>query len=99
MGEICSKCGLPKELCICTTLFKEQQNIKVYIKKKRFGKFATIVDGINVKDVNIKELGKKLKTHLACGGTIKDNKIELQGNQKSKTIEFLKKQGFSNIES
>ncbi|MCK5040333.1 MAG: stress response translation initiation inhibitor YciH [Candidatus Aenigmarchaeota archaeon] len=98
MGDICSKCGLPKELCICNTLFKEQQNIKVFTLKKRFGKFATIVDGINTKDVNIKELGKKLKAHLACGGTIKEDRIELQGNQKPKVIAFLKKQGFGNIE-
>lgn len=98
MGDICSKCGLPKELCICNTLFKEQQNIKVFTEKKRFGKFSTIVEGINIKDVNIKELCKKLKSHLACGGTIKNKRIELQGNQKPKVVAFLKEQGFENIE-
>ncbi|OYT35224.1 MAG: stress response translation initiation inhibitor YciH [Candidatus Aenigmarchaeota archaeon ex4484_52] len=98
MSEICSKCGLPKELCICNTLFKEHQNIKILLEKKRFGKFSTIVDGINSKDINLKDLCKRLKAYLACGGTIKNNKIELQGNQKPKVINFLKRQGFENIE-
>jgi translation initiation factor 1 len=76
MGEICIKCGLPKELCVCETIAKETQKISVYIDKKKFGKTYTVVEGIDQKEINIKDLMKKLKNRLACGGTAKAGKIE-----------------------
>jgi len=49
---------------------------------RRFKKITTIIDGIDTKNVNIKELSQKLKTKFACGGTIKDGRIELQGDHR-----------------
>ena len=95
MVEICSKCGLPQELCVCETIAKEEQKIEIKIVKRRFGKLATLVTGINSKDINLKDLAKKLKSRLACGGTFKDGQIELQGNHADKVREFLIEQGFS----
>ena len=42
-----------------------------------------------------KELAKKLKEKLACGGTVKDGIIELQGNHVSHVKQELIKLGFS----
>ncbi|HLC22552.1 MAG TPA: translation initiation factor [Candidatus Nanoarchaeia archaeon] len=95
MSEICSRCGLPKELCVCETIAKEDQKIEIRLVKRRFGKLSTIISGIDDKTINIKELGKKLKTKLACGGTVKDNHIELQGNHLEKAKEFMIEEGFS----
>ncbi len=95
MSEVCSKCGLPQELCVCETIAKEEQKIEVMIVKRRFGKMATVVSGINSKDINLRDLAKKLKSKLACGGTSKDGKIELQGNHMQKVKEFLIEQGFA----
>jgi translation initiation factor 1 len=94
MAGICSKCGLPQELCVCETIAKEEQNIEIKIEKRRFGKLTTCVTGIS-KDINIKDLAKKLKSKFACGGTSKDGKIELQGNHAGKVKDFLIEQGFS----
>ena len=94
MGEICPKCGLMKELCVCETIAKENQTIKVYLERKKFKKFSTMVEGIDEKDIDIRELAKKLKSQFACGGTIKDGKIELQGDHKNKVKDVLKKMGF-----
>lgn len=95
MSEICSTCGLPKELCVCETIAKEDQRIKVYLIAKKFNKNYTIIEGINDKDIDMKGLAKKLKTTLACGGTIKDGRIELQGDHKQKVKDILIQSGFA----
>jgi translation initiation factor 1 len=95
MSEICPKCGLPKELCVCEAIAKENQIIKVYGIKKKFGKKYTVIEGIDSKEINLKDLTKKLKTKFACGGTAKEGKIELQGDHKQKVKENLVKMGFS----
>jgi len=91
--EVCPVCGLPKELCICGAIAKEEAKIKVYTVQRRFRKTVTIVEGIE-KKANPKEIAKKLKTKLACGGTFKNDKIELRGNHKSKLKELLIGFGF-----
>jgi translation initiation factor 1 len=93
MNDICAKCGLPKELCICETLAKEKEVIKVYNVKRRYGKMTTIIQGLS-KDVDAKKVLKELKTKLACGGTMKDSMIELQGDHKSKVKPILVRLGF-----
>ena len=95
MSEICMKCGLPKELCVCETIAKETQNIIVTTERKRFGKIHTIITGIDENEINMKDLAKKLKAKLACGGTAKDGMIDLQGNHKIKIKQILVQLGFS----
>ena len=95
MSEVCPMCGLVKELCVCETIAKESQKILVYIEKKKFNKNYTIVEGVDGKEIDLKDLAKKLKSELACGGTMKGGKIELQGEHKQKTREILLRYGFS----
>ena len=90
---MCPKCGLSLELCVCETIAKEEQHINVKTVKRRFGKLTTVVEGIDQKDINIKDLAKKLKAKLACGGTVKESRIELQGEHIKKVKEELKKRG------
>jgi translation initiation factor 1 len=95
MSEICSKCGLPLELCVCETIAKESQKIKVYVVNKKFGKYYTIVEGIDTKSIDLKEAAKNLKSRLACGGTMKEGKIELQGEHKQAVRKYLVEMGFA----
>jgi len=97
MSEICATCGLPKELCVCETIAKEAQEIYITETKKRFGKVSTLVEGIDGREINIKDLAKKLKNKFACGGTAKGGKIELQGKHTEKVKEELIRLGFSPI--
>jgi translation initiation factor 1 len=92
--NICNTCGLPKELCVCENIAKESQQINITAVKKKFGKKNTVVEGIDTKQIDIKDLTKKLKNILACGGTAKDGKIELMGDHKFKVKEELVKLGF-----
>lgn len=93
MTEICPNCGLPKDICACETIAKEEVNIKISSTKKRFGKTVTMIEGIS-RDVDSKGILKELKTKLACGGTMKNSVIELQGDHRRKLKEILIKLGF-----
>jgi len=95
--NICPKCGLSRELCVCETIAKEEQYISVKTVKRRFGKLTTVIEGIDQKDIKIKDLAKNLKSKLACGGTVKDGKIELQGDHVQKVKEELVKIGFTHV--
>jgi translation initiation factor 1 len=93
--EICNKCGLPIDLCICKEIAKEQQLVKVYTLRKKFGKIVTFVEGIDEKDVDLKALSKELKSKFACGGTVKDGGIRLQGNNKESVKKTLREMGYT----
>jgi len=92
--EICPKCGLPKQACVCDQIVKSSQKIQIATDKKRYGKIVTVVTGFE-SGVDIKQIAKALKNELACGGTYKENKIELQGNHTKKIKEILVGLGFS----
>lgn len=94
MSEICSTCGLPKDLCVCETIAKESQKIEISTIRKKFGKKYTLIEGIDGKEIDLKDTTKKLKNEFACGGTTKDGKIELQGDHKQNVKKFLVKMGF-----
>ncbi len=91
--EICPKCGLPIQACVCGEIGKEEQKIRVELVKRKFGKVITLVSGF--KDIDMKSVLKELKQVLACGGTIKNGIIELQGLHKGRIKPILIKLGFT----
>jgi len=100
MAEICPTCGLPKDLCVCSEIDKEQQRIRIRLETRKFGRPTTIVDGINDKNTNLASTAQKLKSVCACGGTAKNGQILLQGDHREKVREYLIKLGYpeENIE-
>ena len=95
MSDICETCGLPKDLCVCEIIAKESQKIQISMIKKKFGKKYTIIAGIDEKEINLKDLIKKLKERFACGGTAKGGVIELQGDHKHQVRDILISMGFA----
>jgi translation initiation factor 1 len=93
MAEICKKCGLPTNICTCQVIAKEAERISVYTVKRRYGKITTVIENISP-ELNPKKLQQKLKQGLACGGTFKNGKIELQGDHRARVKEMLIKFGF-----
>ncbi|MCD6404054.1 MAG: stress response translation initiation inhibitor YciH [Nanoarchaeota archaeon] len=100
MSDVCPVCGMPKELCICGAITKEQLQIKVRVAKKRYGRLMTIIEGIDPKAVDMKALAKRMKQKFACGGTVKNDTIELQGDHRERVKQILIEEGFppENIE-
>ena len=93
--EIDPKTGLPLEAMKWENLTRSSQRINVTTDKKRYGKIVTIIGGFD-NDVDVKKIAKTLKNELACGGTYKNNTIELQGNHLKKIRALLVKMGFEN---
>jgi len=82
-----------KELCACDILEKEEtQRIRVYATKKKFRKLMTVVEGID--KGKLLETGRELKQKLACGGTVKDGVIILQGDHRPKMKKMLSNIGY-----
>ena len=100
MEESCKVCGLPKDLCVCEEIAKEEQVIRIFLEKRKWGKNYTLVVCIDPTEVDLGALAKKLKSKLACGGTAKEGRIELQGDHRFKIKDMMVKFGFprSNIE-
>jgi translation initiation factor 1 len=92
--DICPKCGLPKQACVCEEIAKSEQKIQISTVKRAFGKITTLVTGIG-EGVNIKEIAKQLKQELACGGTVKNKTVELQGDHRKRIKPILIKLGFN----
>jgi translation initiation factor 1 len=95
MSGICPKCGLPEELCMCETIAKEAQKIRVKLVTRKYGKKATLIEGFDGKTINVKDIAKKLKNKFACGGTYDETSVELQGNHVKHAKAELVKLGFT----
>lgn len=92
--EIDPRFGLPDEAGVFEEIAKGEQKITISTVSRRYGKIITLVSGFD-SNFDIKGIAKKLKEQLACGGTIKDSVIELQGNHKKQVRPILVKLGFS----
>ena len=72
-------------------IIPKNQHQLVFTFEKRKGKPVTLVGRFYIDEKEKKEVLKLLKKKLACGGAIKDEWIEHQGNVKDKIINILEK--------
>lgn len=75
------------------TIPKNQHQL-VFSLEKRRGKPVTIIGKFYVDENIKKELLKLLKSKLACGGSIKDENIEIQGDIKEKIRTIMLDKGW-----
>ena len=67
-------------------------------KKGKKGKTVTLIKGLGTEDeISLKELLQKIKVFCGTGGTLIDRNIQLQGDMVSKSIDFIRKEGFHNL--
>lgn len=78
------------------TLPKPQQRLRVFKETAgRGGKVATVVKGFVGKETDLKEIGKKLKTKLGVGGSVKDGEVIIQGFYVEQVKQLLKAEGYT----
>jgi len=75
-------------------IMSKNQHQLVFTFEKRKGKPVTLVGRFYLDEKDKKAVLKLLKTKLACGGAIKNEWIELQGDLKTKVTEILSKDGW-----
>ncbi len=62
--------------------------------KGRRGKGVTVVTGLGLPPDGLRTLAKRLKQTCGSGGTVKDGKIEIQGDHRDRVVDELARAGF-----
>ena len=75
---------------------KSSQNVRVQkVKGGKKGKTVTVITGIELNDLELRMMLKKLKTSCGTGGTLKGGSLELQGDHIAASLVFLMQNGYS----
>ena len=77
-----------------TETIPKNQHQLVFTYEKRNGKPVTLVGRFNISLDDKKEVLKLLKKKLACGGSINEEWLELQGDVKDKIKTILESDGW-----
>jgi translation initiation factor 1 len=84
-----------KEDEVQETRAPEKQDLRVQLdRKQRAGKQVTLITGFIGTEEDLNHLGKKLKNLCGSGGSAKEGEILVQGDHRTKILEYLKKEGF-----
>jgi len=95
----CGRCGELEEDCTClpeppSRIPPEQQMARLTVEKRKKGKLVTVVQGLNAEGNDLPELLTLLKSTCGAGGTLKEDVLEIQGNQLDRIHEALGKIGY-----
>jgi len=60
----------------------------------RGGKGVSVISGLPLNEAQLEALATQLKRTCGTGGTVKDGKIEIQGDQRDRLVAELQKLGY-----
>ena len=95
---LCPKCHQLKTTCTCKNEPPSPSKSTVVRvgreTKGRRGKGVTIISDLPLNENGIIELAAKLKTRLGTGGTVKEGRIEIQGDHRDRIIAEVEAMGY-----
>lgn len=96
-GRMCPGCQNPASQCTCKAQTAPAGDGVVRVSREtkgRKGKGVTLVTGIPLAGKELKDFAKQLKAKCGTGGTVKDNVVEIQGDQRDILVPILQEQGW-----
>jgi len=97
----CERCGRLEAECSCppaveepARLPPESQTARLRVEKRSKGKVVTVVAGLDPVGTDLPALASRLKSRCGAGGTVKDDRIELQGDRLSSVADALHDLGY-----
>jgi translation initiation factor 1 len=93
---LCPKCHQLKTTCTCKPELPSKSTVVRVGRetKGRGGKGVTVISDLPLDEKGLTELATKLKTKLGTGGTVKDGKIEIQGDHRDRIVRELEGMGY-----
>ena len=95
---LCPECHQLKKTCTCASEPPAPSKTNVVRvgreTKGRRGKGVTIISELPLDQDGLTELAAKLKTRLGTGGTVKDGRIEIQGDHRDRIVAELEAMGY-----
>lgn len=92
--EVCPQCQQPRSACVCVKK-RKASTIRIGRETKgRRGKGVTTVFDLPLDEAGMVELAAHLKQKCGTGGTVKEGRIEIQGDQRERIITELEKMGY-----
>ena len=107
-GRVCPHCGLPSKRCACranprgnahggAASSNPQSDGVVRVGRSsrgRGGKTVTLIEGVQLPAAELRELARNLRRQCGTGGALKNDTIEIQGDQRDAVVEQLEALGF-----
>lgn len=98
---LCPQCRQTADKCTCPVPAEpagpavQESVVRVGRETKgRRGKGVTIISDLLLSDVRLRELATCLKQRLGTGGSVKDGRIEIQGDQRDRVAQELERLGY-----
>jgi translation initiation factor 1 len=95
----CERCGELEEDCVCPPeppprIPPEQQIARLSVEKRKKGKRVTVIRGLAAEGNDLPDVLKQLKSACGAGGAIKEDVIEIQGQQVENVRKVLSRLGY-----
>ena len=105
-GRHCARCGMAIGACVCranprggkAAISNAESDGIVRVgrsSKGRGGKTVTTITGIKLPPSELAALAQDLKRKCGTGGALKDEVIEIQGDQRDPLVAELERRGFT----
>lgn len=98
-GRACPDCGWPEDDCRCSSNLEQPVPEEIVAsltieRSGRRGKTVTVIHGLPRNEELLKETASELKRACGAGGSYRDDRIEIQGDQREAVRPLLEKKGW-----